>query len=638
MYNPFEKRATEQVINEEAFLALISPEPLNVYLKPYAETGQLYDRLAIFLGTPGSGKTTSAKLYEYPVLNGLLRQRGNPAFRALLTTMTDLNVIENGKPKFLACRLPLESDYGEIWEFPYPEDLREGLFKAFVQARAMLAWFRHLDRAGIIAERVSIVASGSSAAALESIGGDRGPNLLKRALEVERQIYSAVGALLAPKAGDIGNAVTQTYRPFDSIQQFRIEVEGDVPLDLQPLLVLDDAHNLSSSQFGNVTRWLARRELRIARWILTRWDVLPPEEAIASILLDESDGSLPGITTARDITLVSFQRVTGRREHRQTFRKMAKDMANRYLSQMQQFASRRLDDLSSMLDNSPEHLTVTRTRELQQSVSSSQKSLHVSDDRRVKLLETIKEFDTAQRDLEEDDRLAMLRILMHRYAKRVPQQQLFGSADPEPARPLNADVSVYDAARLHLLHDYERPFYYGIDDLCDASSENAEQFLRLAAILVEALSTKLIRSRQAHLTSAEQDDLLRKRADEFIRGWNFPQFDRVKHLVESIASLCLKVSLEPNAWIGAGANAYGILQSDFDQVHFKNSELARTLQFAVAYNAINVVPRYECKNQLWCLLELGGLVILRHGLSLKRGGFVEGTAEELALIDRSFTQ
>lgn len=386
MYNPFEKRATEQVINEEAFLALISPEPLNVYLRPYAETGQLYDRLAIFLGTPGSGKTTSAKLYEYPVLIGLLRQRGNPAFRSLLTTMTDLNVIENGKPKFLACRLPLESDYGEIWEFPYPEDLREGLFKAFVQARAMLAWFRHLDRAGIGAERVSIVASGSSAAALDSIGGDRGPNLLKRALEVERQIYSAVGALLAPKAEDIGNAVTQTYRPFDSIQQFRIEVEGDTPLDLQPLLVLDDAHNLSSSQFGNVTRWLARRELRIARWILTRWDVLPPEEAIASILLDENDSSLPGITTARDITLVSFQRVTGRREHRQTFRKMAKDMANRYLSQMQQFASRRLDDLASMLDNSPEHLTVTRTRELQQSVSAAQKNLHVSDDRRVNSL------------------------------------------------------------------------------------------------------------------------------------------------------------------------------------------------------------------------------------------------------------
>lgn len=637
MNNPFERRATEQVRNEEAFLALVSPEPLNVYLKPIVETGRLYDRLGIIVGTPGSGKTTIAKLYEFPTLLALLRQRSNQAFRPLLSTMSDLQAIAGARPQIIACRLPLESDYAEIWEFPYAEDVRDGLLKSFIQARSMLAWFRHLSRAGYAAEAVEIVTTGTSSAAAEAIGGINGPSVLRRAEEVERQIYSAVGALVPPSAERIGDAAVRTYRPFDVIQRFRVQTaDPEAPLELEPMLILDDAHTLSPGQFSALSRWLARRELLIRRWIMTRLDVLPADEAIASVLADQEGRTLPGLTTERDITIVPLQRTANRREHRQAFRRMAKDMANRYLSQMPQFASRRLDDLGNMLSNEPEHLSTSRLGELQKEVSTIQRALHVSEERKLKLQDEVKTFDPSQRDIGEDDRLAMLRILMHRYAKRVPQQQLFGNVDPEPARPLSADSTVYDASRLHLLHTFDRAFYFGIDDLCDASSENAEQFLRLAAVLVDALSTKLIRSRQAFLSSAEQNDLLRTRAEEFSRAWNFPHYDRVRFVVSQIASRCVEVSLEPNAWIGAGANAYGVPQEEFDQMPKKHPQLVKTLQYAVAYNAVNLIPRYECKNRLWCLMELGGILLLKHGLTLKRGGFIEGSVEELAFLDRSF--
>ena len=116
----------------------------------------------------------------------------------------------------------------------------------------------------------------------------------------------------------------------------------------------------------------------------------------------------------------------------------------------------------------------------------------------------------------EDLRLAMLAILMERYAKRIPQRGLFDEADndAEPNRPLTVDASIADGARIHLLHRQDRPYYFGIDTLCDASSENAEQFLQLAARLVSQSETQLIQ-RSAHAAQRVQHKLMRERAAEW---------------------------------------------------------------------------------------------------------------------------
>jgi len=636
MDNPFERRATEQVRNEEAFLALISPDPITTYLGKYGASGQLYDRLVIIVGTPGSGKTTMAKLFEYPMVSALLRHSKSPSHRALLTALAETGCIRDGTPAILAARLSLESDYREIWEFPYGEDFRDGLFKALLQARTVLGWFRHLQRTGVNTADVEVVTTGASHAATEAIGGVTGDSIVRRAQDVESSIYRIVGALLPPNADDLEKAATDAYRPFDVIDRFVVPFgSSQAKIEIRPLVAFDDAHALHPTQFRNLSRWLVRRELRVARWILTRLDVLPADEAIGVILAGNSgEVELPGITTAREITQITLQSTHDRRGQRSLFRRMAKDMANRYLSQMAEFSTRKLVSLDSLLPNEPEHITAAKISDLRSKVDSTQKRLRLTKERRARLLVDVEAYEGT--GLGEDDRLSMLAILMHRYAKRIPQTGLFSeNADPDPSRPLAVDSSVFEASRLHLFHSYGRPYYFGIDDLCDASSENAEQFLRLAAILVEAIATRLIRGRSASLRSDEQDRLLRERAASFIKDWNFPQFDHVRTLVDLIAKQCLTVSLEPNAWIGAGANAYGVLQTEFERISAQEPDLGRTLKYAVAYNAITLVPQYECKNKIWCLLELGGIPKLHYGLTLKRGGFIEGTLSELASYNRN---
>jgi hypothetical protein len=90
----------------------------------------------------------------------------------------------------------------------------------------------------------------------------------------------------------------------------------------------------------------------------------------------------------------------------------------------------------------------------------------------------------------------------------------------------------------------------------------------------------------------------------------------------------------PNAPLNSGPNAYGILQHEFDSLGDKYPELARVLKYGVAYNVFALVPGHQCKRREWCLIQLSGIVCLHYGLTLRFGGFVEGSATELAAIAR----
>ena len=621
MPNPFEQRATEYLRDDEAFLAVVTPEPLAAFFQKPAEEGRLYDRLAVIVGTPGSGKTTLARLFEYSTLSTLLAKRAITAYKPLVDMLTACGAIQDGRATIVGTRLPMESEYRELWDLRYSPEVKHGLFTALVQARAVLTWLRKLEAAGVATENVQIVPRLGSLAALTAIGGRTGPAVFARARAVEGAIYKITAALVPPPIGEVDQDATAAYRPFDVIDVLRIGAGRGV-LELRPLAILDDAHTLHSDQFAFVCGWLTRRELRVARWVLTRLDALSPQDALAE---RPGRNSVAGFDREREVTRIPMQDQRRRAQQRVSFRKMATDMASRYLSQMPVFSRRRLTNLSDLLATEPEPITDARVAQLSERVNKAQQRHGISEGRFTAFASQVRRYLRNKSDAHREMELAMLSILMERYVKRTKGRSLFGdTVDPDPQRPLKVDASVADGARVHLLHEFSRPYFFGINMLCDASSENAEQFLRLSARLVAQVETRLIRTRgSATLSSKEQHRLLVERAGELLESWDFPESRLVRRLCDRIARECRTKSLEGNASLGGGPNAIGIPQAEFDTIVKSDECVGRVLKFGVAYNAFVLLPRHKTKNRTWCVIELGGVLLIHYGLTLKRGGFLE---------------
>ena len=293
-----------------------------------------------------------------------------------------------------------------VWEFPYPEELKTGLMIALLQARTVLTWLRNAQAAGVALECVEIVPRADADAALTAIGGTAGPSLLARAREVELAIYRISAALMPPDLHDIDGDAAAAYRPFDVIESFRI-VDGDNTMLLRPLVIFDDAHSLHPMQLAALRRWLARRELKVARSILTRLDALTPSDVLWNRSPLRAPRRLASSAPVKSPTFGCKAPMNGAISDA-PFRKMAKDMSGRYLSQMDVFNRRGLKSLGDLLSTAPETIATGKRQRLAEQINALQRRNGVSAERRRGLEQEIANYLASAEESGEDLRLAML--------------------------------------------------------------------------------------------------------------------------------------------------------------------------------------------------------------------------------------
>ncbi|GJH22671.1 ATP-binding protein [Caballeronia novacaledonica] len=625
MDNPFKKRATEYFDAPGALLSILSPEPLRRFFESNAAS--YFDRLAIIVGTPGSGKTTIARLIEFDTVVSLLRSLPSTDHKDVTRALTESLVIDDLRPRVLAFRLATTPDMRDIWELPYSAKVRSALLRSLIQARAVLGWLRKAEGVGVDLAKIRVVAREQFEVQSRLIHTDDTIAFRNYARSVEERIFRIVTALVAPSEDQLLEVGPQSaYEPFSIIEAIRLPsvagVEGG-EITLKPLCIVDDAHELHPDQFADVEQWLRGRELKVARWLVTRVDAINPDvfrHALASES-EEHTTVAAGSKLDRDWILKLMQKGPA---ERRAFKTTVRDISKRYIEQMPSLRrhSIRLEDC---LSGKEAPLSSTDSKHLARNVRAVIEESGFGSTR----IDTIRSWIPPE--LSEDTRQALLRILINRESRRTPQTELFAAEadEQEEVTPRTVNAALISGANLRLFHDYGKPYYFGFDRLVDASGENIEQFIQLAGSLVDNVETKILRGREPKLDAKIQNDVLIQQATASIERWNFPHSDAVRRLIAFISTRCKERTLEANAPLDDGANAFGIPQSEMDRFQKEGGRLIQVLHYALAYNAISLTENYECKRKTWCLFQLGGLPILKGGLTFGRGGFCEGHLSDL---------
>ncbi|WP_299165338.1 hypothetical protein [uncultured Tateyamaria sp.] len=575
------------------------------------------------IGAPGSGKTMLATLAEFKMVETILSDQSSQTNRDLAGALEAAGFLDNGRPRVAAVRIPMESEYRQFWELPYDDAIKTKLAFRLLQARAMLDLIRNLTTNGYRkVEDIKFVARTSFEAQLDQIGGLSGKGVQDRARVVQKAIYSVAAGLRAPKIEDLPQDAIAPYAPFDAIKHLEIIWQGQ-KITVNPLVMLDDVHALHPDQLGGLFETLSHREMRFGRWLMMRLDALSPSAVLRAPDAQETFNRSKG----RDFVDIKMQGHSDRNTERKQFRKMAVDMANRYLGLVQSLSSRNVTKFDPLLPSTPPRLTDSQLKKLVESVEKEQKKLKIGDTRRREIEQLTRTYLNASKsyDTGEEVALAMLRILMHQHdvrrKKAIPS--LFEEMDPDPINPLKASSDVAHGARTHLHHQYNRPLHYGLNDVCDASNENAELFLQFSGALIEMIETKAIRGQDLTLVAKSQENVLREKALSIMNEWSFQYARQVRALVDTIGKDCVEGSMAPNAPLGGGPNAIGVLESEMRETLSSGDEISRVLKHGIANGAISVSRDYGQGGKKWALIELTGTVCLVHGLTFNRGGFLE---------------
>jgi hypothetical protein len=626
MDNPFKKRATEFIDEPAALLSLASHEPLKIFFDEH-DGDPIFEKLVTIVGTPGSGKTTISRLIELDTLMTLIRSTGDTDLKNLVATLNNAKVLVDLQPNVLAYRIPVESNLRDIWELPYSKAIRSTMLRSYIQAKAVLGWLRKLEREDVALTAVKVGIKENKETEADVIGARDVVKLRQHARAVEERIFRIVTALVPPPEKSLASVDENLhYNAFEVIETIQAPLfPGRGNVGLIPLIILDDAHELHSEQFADIRRWLLSREIKLARWLMTRVDALGPKTFRAALSVAQAE-ERPGTTEGRDEIMALLQR---NGSSKAAFKKIANDISRRYIAQMSAFRRKQGITLESFLDTPPQLIS---EKEMEGVGESNNKLIN---EYRLTPQQISAVKNSVSERVERDEQLVLTRILLNREIRRTPQTELFADDEIEEAdseeESYNVKASLVAGAGIQMLHEFGRPFYFGIDRLSDASDDNIEQFINLAGALVEEIETQILRGRKSiQLDARTQHAALTARALKTINQWDFPRSHAVRKLISFIAKKCVEKTKAPNAPLDDGANAYGVPQSEMEHLENTYPALALVLHYGMAYNAISLRENYSCKRKQWCLIRLGGLPIIEHKLTFSKGGFCEGHLSDLA--------
>ena len=222
-----------------------------------------------------------------------------------------------------------------------------------------------------------------------------------------------------------------------------------------------------------------------------------------------------GAEQGRDYQVIDFEKA------KSDFNKRARDIATLRIQSVashigglfQEFVNFLSDDREEIL---LEHLDQEVAQKIKMKISEiAGKELQ----RFKKVIDEVENQDKNIRIHDLCRKLRRLEILIQREVNKRQKSFLFSEVTTKEWEKHENTSSIIEAAELFLAKEYKLPYYFGAKRLITLSSDNIQQFLRLAGSLFEEILTKsrLGRDSELFLLPNRQDAIIKKMASDFLK-------------------------------------------------------------------------------------------------------------------------
>jgi hypothetical protein len=619
--NPFRHRTSEQESQQglRRFLLTFGSGILDMLPE------NVWDRPVVFQSAPGAGKTSLLRTFTAEALREVADHPDKHA--DLHAQLLQLDAIEGSAVRILGVRLALKKDYRAIDDLELAPERAVKVFYRLLDAkivRAVADGLEHLvPRADVSELRWEAGPSGQDA--LKRIGGPRLGDMLSWSDATHESMLNHLDSVLPPQLDDIdGHHVPYSVYALSGAT-FRL---GESDLGLRPLLMFDDAQEISRHQREGLLSALGDRDLQLHRWVAERYQALTADELIAD---GEPDRGYLILRVEEETRRLGGIR---RRGHRtRGFDRLLIEIADLRAAQTLRTVAdeeRRFSELLETPQDIARERVVAAIRRL--------------DTRLIEVAEGNPRYDewlslaVAHHGYEGAVRRRITQILIMRDKNRR-QDTLF-------AVPLNAaefegraGSGLPEAAALFLRHEYQVPFYAGLGRLTGLASENIEQHIALSGELFEEILARITLDESLVLDPVRQDRIVSAVSDTYWRNipGRLPDGREIQRLLLHIAALCRRDTYRDTAPYPPGVTGTAIsmrdrqrlLDPDWRRGVAGANELYTALSGAIGHNLLRADLDYTVKNNQWMVLYLNRMLCVRFGLPLGYGGFRERPVTDL---------
>ena len=587
----------------------------------------LWDLPLFLISAPGGGKSSLMRIFSASAMRYIQETAslgGNQ--QSLADQMQKLEAFKNEVPYALGIWLRMSPEYHTLYQGKGSN--RHGLFCAMLNSRIILSAFNGIcELNGLTLKRGLnrirlILKPGANNITIKSYskwGSENGEVFYNRMAQLEADLSDMIDDPFWE--GNPSNLSHSSIWAIDLLANVNILLD-DKPLDLRPLIMLDDANELLGVQLQYLFNILMSRQVAVPFWISMRKKALELQE-----ILTERIGK--GVEKGRDYQIINFEK-----DIRGFFRKCVLEISElRVQSVRAQIGGLSQAFTDFLSDNREEFLLKKLDDTVAQVIKSKVLAAAGLEIKRFQtLIDEIEEQCSEPHDL--CKRLRLLEILIQREMGKKQRSLFFQEVSRETFDKHESNKAIVEAAELFLAKDYKLPYYFGAPRLLTLSSFNIQQFLLLAGALFEEImmAIRLDRDRESFLSPERQHAIVRRVSVDFLKDipTKVHHGNRVFRFIYAIGVMCKNETYRPTAPYAPGVTGTAITMYEFD-ILAKGAkkgdndllELYETIESAIAYNILEPEPNYRCKQKEFLVLYLNRLLCIHFGLPLQKGGFRE---------------